>query len=228
MRLFRLRTYQNPDLADHVIHFTGRRGRRNDNVDPAIAAMEDQQRLVHIVVDRRVRAFETFSSDAPVVCLTESTKAAVATLIRERSYSPCGIGFSKQFVFEKQGGPAFYVRGDEWPALTGLLPHPARCRIVRFWPGAQADPGDPPLGYHLTSQSEWLHEREWRVPGDLVFDWPDVKFLIVPHLNWQRFYADWIEGWAGDVYALAFQNIPLVVLDEQGNVVRDELGIWTP
>jgi hypothetical protein len=224
MRVRPLRTYNLPDLADHVIHFTGRAGIRI-NVDDRIEQLPDQERLLHIVVDQCIRGFETFGADAPVVCLTESTKAAVATLVADHRYTPCGIGFSKQFVFDRGGGPALYVRGDEWPATDQLL-HPLRGRAVRFWPGADPDTGEN-LPNHLSAPSEWLHEREWRVPTRLDFGWDDVAFLIVPHHNWQSFYANWIEGWAGDGYARWFESIPAVVMADNGDVIHDGKGIWT-
>lgn len=224
MRVRSLRTYDVPDLADHVIHFTGRAGSRI-NVEPRIEELPDQERLLRIVVDQVIRGFETFGADAPVVCLTESTRAAVTTLIADRRYTPCGIGFSKQFVFDRGGGPALYVRGDEWPAAQEL-PHPLRGRAVRFWPGAVPDIGEH-LPHHLSAPSEWLHEREWRVPGDLEFGWDDVAFVIVPHAGWQAFYASWIEGWTGMGYAQWFESIPAVVMNNDGKVMHDGKGIWT-
>jgi hypothetical protein len=94
MRIHPLRTYDLPDVSDHVIHFTGRDGPRI-NVDLAIANLPPQKRLLQILVDGAVRGFQTFGAGAPVVCFTESTKAAVIRLIGERRYEPCGIGFSK-------------------------------------------------------------------------------------------------------------------------------------
>lgn len=224
MRPYALRRYDLPDIGDHVIHFTGRAGKRI-NVDPAILNLPAQERLLHILVDGVVRGFETFSAGAPVVCLTESTKPAVTKLISERRYEPCGIGFSKQLVFDRGGGPALYVRGDEWPTVADAVPQPVRSRLVRFWPGAQADPGEV-LPEYLLGTSEWLHEREWRVPTELRFDWDDVKFLLVPDRRWQNYYAEWIENWAGDIYAAVFAAIPAVVVDGAGNVVSDDAGVW--
>ena len=141
-------------------------------------------------------------------------------------YEPCGVGFSKQFVFNNGGGPALYVRGDEWATATETLPPPLRRRLVRFWPGAMPDGGEV-LPAHLSGESEWLHEREWRVPGDLHFGWADVDFLIVPHPKWQSFYASWIEDWAGEEYAYVFARIPAAVVNESGQVLADGSGIWT-
>ena len=71
MKVRPLRTYNVPDIADHVIHFTGRAG-KPINVDPKVEALPDEQRLIQILVDGRIRDFETFGADCPVTCLTES------------------------------------------------------------------------------------------------------------------------------------------------------------
>jgi len=197
-------------------------------VDPAVEALPDEERLLQILVDGRIRGFETFGSDGPVTCLTESTKASVSSLLAEGRYTPCGVGFTKQFAFDQGGAPALYIRGDEWAAARSL-PQPLRSRIVRFWPGSEADPELPSqyIPNALSAPSEWLHEREWRIPGDLPFDWDDVSFLIVPHPKWQSFYSSWIQGWAGDSYAGWFESIPAVVMSSDGGVIHDGKGIWT-
>lgn len=225
MKVRPLRTYNVPDIADHVIHFTGRTGKRI-NVDPVIEALPDEQRLLQILIDQKVRGFETFGADGPVACLTESTKASISSLLGDKRYTPCGVGFTKQFAFDRGGGPALYIRGDEWPAAQSL-PQPLRSRIVRFWPGADPQVQGEYIPNALSAPSEWLHEREWRVPGDLPFGWSDVAFLIVPHPNWQSFYSSWIEGWAGEGYARWFDSIPAVVMSQDGAVIHDGKGIWT-
>jgi hypothetical protein len=225
MRVHSLRTYDSPDVGDHLVHFTGRTGARL-NVDHRIEALRAQERLLHILVDCRLRGFETFGAEAPVVCFTESTKAAMRQLIQEGRYEPVGLGFSKQIVFDRGGGPALYVRGDEWPAATAALPQPLRSRLVRLWPGADPEPGDGSLPRHLSRSSEWLHEREWRVPGDVHFSWKDVRFLIVPHARWQSLHASWISTWAGPEYGQVFSHLPAVVMDQTGAVLRDDSGIW--
>ena len=76
----------------------------------------------------------------------------------------------------------------------------------------------------LDPSSEARHD--WAKPTELRFGWHDVKFLIVPHHDWQAFYANWIEGWAGEEYAAVFAKIPAVVMSDDGNVLRDDSGIW--
>jgi len=174
-------------------------------------------------IEQSVRS-KTFGAGSPVACFTESTKPAVSVLLAEGRYTPHGLGFLKQSVFDRGGGPVLYVRGDEWHQMQHV-PQPLRSRAVRFWPGAEEEPGET-LPSHLKTQSEWLHEREWRIPGDFSFDWEDIAFLIVPHPGWQAFYADWIRGWAGEPYSDIFGSIPTVVLNETGGVIADETGMW--
>lgn len=224
MKFRPLHTYNLPDIADHVIHFTGRADPQI-KVDSAIGAMSDEQRLLQILLDGRVRSFKTFGGGDPVACLTESTKASVSSLLGDKRYTPCGVGFTKQFVFDCGGGPALYIRGDEWKAAQALSAA-LRLRIVRFWPGADPDQQGEVIPPWLSGRSEWTHEREWRVPGDLKFDWDDVAFLIVPHPDWQSSCSSLIESRAGENYAEWFASIPAVVMSQDGAVVHDGKGIW--
>lgn len=227
MRIRRLRTYDLPDVSDHLIHFTGRNGLRM-GVGSEISLLSPADRLLRILVEGRIRGFATFgTSGAEIVALTESTQPTVRKVIADGRYVPFGIGFSKQTVFEKNGGPVLYVRGDEWDDARETLPGPLRARLVRFWPGAEADAGEE-LPDHLANESQWLHEREWRVPGDFPFNWGEVAFLIVPNLDWQATHAQQIELSAGEEYAEWFRAIPAVVIDFAGNVIHDGSGIWTP
>jgi hypothetical protein len=223
MKVRPLRRYDLPDMADHVIHFTGRADSQV-KLDPAIGAMSDEQRLLQILLEGRVRSFTTFGGGDAVACLTESTKPSISSLLCERRYTPCGVGFTKQFVFDCGGGPALYIRGDEWEA-TKALPAALRSRVVRFWPGADAEQVEV-IPTSMSGRSEWLHEREWRVPGDLKFGWDDVEFLIVRHSDWQSSCSSLVESQADENVAGWFASIPAVVMSQDGVVVCDDTGIW--
>jgi hypothetical protein len=233
-RVFPLRAYDLPDIGDHVIHFTGRTGGRFAVPDD-IRNLTYPDRLAQILYQGRIRAVPTFGTGGrSIVAFTESSQATVLQLISEGSYTPWGIGFSKQFIFNQGGGPVLYVRGDEWDAVTAALPDPVRARAVRFWPGAAWQVGDPlmfdgaqQLPDAIANESQWLHEREWRVPHDVVFGWGDVKFLIVPA-------PDWVVGQAhqhgiayGAEYEQHFAAIPVVAIDATGQLLYDGSGIWT-
>jgi hypothetical protein len=38
-----------------------------------------------------------------------------------------------------------------------------------------------------SDMTDWMHEREWRVPGDLVFDYPNVAVLIDTKASYREF-----------------------------------------
>ena len=232
-RVSPLRTYDLPDIGDHLIHFTGRTGGRFA-VPDEIRNLNAPDRLAQILYQGRIRAVPTFGTGMrPIVAFTESSQASVLRLISEDRYTPWGIGFSKQFIFDQGGGPVLYVRGDEWDAATAVLPDPLRARVVRFWPGAAWAEGDPltfdgtqQLPDALASTSEWLHEREWRVPHDVVFGWDDVKFLIVPVPDWAVGQAHHYGIAYGGEYERHFGAIPVVAIDAAGHLLHDGSGIW--
>jgi len=113
-RVHALRTYDLPDIGDHLIHFTGRTGgRMGAPVD--IRPLDAPSRLAQILYNGRIRANRTFGTEGrAIVAFTESSQASVLRLIHDGRYTPWGIGISNQFVFDRDGGPFLYVRGDEW------------------------------------------------------------------------------------------------------------------
>jgi hypothetical protein len=233
VRVYPLRTYDLPDVGDHLIHFTGRTGTRMA-VPADIRDLDAPSRLAQILYQGRIRAVRTFGTGSrPIVAFTESSQAAVRRLIADGRYTPWGVGFSKQVIFDQGGAPVLYVRGDEWDAATAQLPDPLRARIVRFWPGAEWEEGDPltadqsqQLPDQLANPSEWLHEREWRVPHDVTFGWSDVKFLIVPAVDWPMLLAHQYGVAYGGEYEAHFRTIPIVAIDATGQLLHDGSGIW--
>lgn len=223
-----LRRYHHPDLSDYVVHFTGRKGGYPNSVPAHIRDEEPWSRLGHILAGLHIKAFPPFGSDVPTVCFTECTVAGIQSLMKDR-YPPCGVAFDKEFIFRRGGGPAYYVRGDEWPQVQGL-PDEIRFRATRWWPGAVEVEGES-LPNHLRNPSEWLHEREWRVrgagtPSGFDFDWADVAFIVAPDPAWQSFIGNFIGGLGGAGYEEAFMAVPVVVVAEDGSAIDDPHGIW--
>jgi hypothetical protein len=73
---------------------------------------------------------------------------SAATLIAEGRYSPCGVGFSKQFVFYAGGGPALYVRGAVialWLGVVVVAPM-ADNVLEQIAPGIYCDTADQLAG----------------------------------------------------------------------------------
>ena len=89
-------------------------------------------------------------------------------------YSPYGIVFSKQLVFEKGGGPALYMRGDSLSTIQSNIPSYLEPFVVPFDPDGILIPG-----VHLN----WVHEREWRLPTSLEFEYSDIQYVIVANIR---------------------------------------------
>jgi hypothetical protein len=172
-----------PDFSDYVIHFTkgSTPWRARYAPQPSslveIAYLDAVGRLVRILEQRTIAATPMPWTDKEAVCFTESVWASLP--YHAAAYSRCGIGFSKSFVFENDGGPAFYMRQDlyasqprwpdaVWPFITPLVPEYASdAHVAAFWAG------------RATRTVDFTHEREWRVPHDLGFEMNDVAFVIV-------------------------------------------------
>ena len=203
MKIRPLRRFSNPDLSDFVVHFTGRAGPHSFGVPSDIANREPWDRLAQILLSHKIRAFAPFGSSEPVACFTECTRAGIQALMADNRYAPCGLAFEKDTVFRAGGGPALYVRGDEWSDIA-QLPATIRARITRFWPGADRSPGEADLPWYLEGPSEWVHEREWRVRGSgdpvgFPFEWEEVAFVIAPDPKWQSFVGSYVGSFASDL-----------------------------
>lgn len=205
-----LRPLDQPDLSNEVVHLTGRLGLANDEVDDAIRQMSARQRLIHILQDGSLRAHRPFHSHwgDPVVCLTEATYDGLKKLVPNR-YPSYGLGFSKTWVFQQGGGPAFYVRGDDWDEFCqagGLSPR-VKAFGTKYWPGLDDETGV--VADSVRRPNEWVHEREWRVPmpedaPDLRFALRNVAILILQSPNEMTFIRDQLGAAGADLAPKVF------------------------
>jgi len=160
------------DQSLYVTHFT-----------KGVGGLRPGQVLRRILRERRVRAGPVGDRcagggrDADAVCLTEAPLLGLIVPTAPRSPAH-GIGFDKRFVYEKGGMPVIYLRRD----LVGPdRTPPVDPRLFPFVKPFAAEVENP------------TYEREWRLPHDLVFDFPDVAFLIVPRRERDRFRAEFPE-----------------------------------
>lgn len=131
--------------------------------------MSPQDRLSAILWSASLRGFPPYGGDDPVVSFTESRPGGLAYLIREKSWAPWGIVLDRDSVFALGGGPVWYVRGDMWDEVIASGLASVRSWFVRLQPG----------------ESEWLHEREWRVPTErLELSTLRVRAVIVGDPHW--------------------------------------------
>ncbi|MBE7702182.1 hypothetical protein H9623_17975 [Oerskovia sp. Sa1BUA8] len=204
MKVNRLLQRVSPDVPDVLLHMTGR-DLRAPRPSADINALSSTSRLASILFRRTILAEVTHGSSWPVACLTQTTRRALASLVPGR-YDGLGIGFHLQSVFDDGGGPALYVRGDEFDAMRNVdkLSEAFRSRMVRYWPGAVGETlSDQILMPHAIARpSQWLQEREWRIPRpdglDQRWGWTfrpeDVAFLLVPS---QEHFNEMRTAWTG-------------------------------
>src|SRR5687767_1211985 len=105
-----------PDLPNFFVHFTGR-SRHYQEKTPAGIPLTAEERLVGILEDGQIRAFSSFSSP-PVVCVSESTRQAVASMVtrgpRQRpAYEPWGLLLRRQEAIDRGFRPVLHLFRDE-------------------------------------------------------------------------------------------------------------------
>lgn len=109
----------------------------------------------------------------PAVCLQETPLVALAESIKYEKelnsdnpkYEAYGIRFNKKYVYDMGGRPVVYENKE---LMKTYLPEEEYWRIVNF---------------DLTDRErivDWTHEREWRVPNNLQFDYSNIE-IIVPN-----------------------------------------------
>ncbi|GAA1657307.1 hypothetical protein [Actinoplanes couchii] len=163
-----------PAQFEWLVHFCGRPNPAavTPTVPLAIRNQQPWQRLFSILWEGQIRGFAPFGSDSPMVCLSESPLEHLRWLLSTRQWPPWGLLLRRQTVYDLGGGPVWYAR----PEQLEMLPAELRGWTVRFETGV--------------NRSDWLHEREWRIPVPLanpVLPLPAdaVPVILVGDPNWQ-------------------------------------------
>lgn len=186
------------DLSSRVTHLT-----KGDTDDEAF------KNLISILEERCIRASKTGSNfingDIPAVCLQEAPLIAIAEnlqyeeTLREEDekqrirYLGFGIRFQKDFIYQKNGRPVIY---DDTNQTKEYLHKSDWWRIVRL------DLSDE---NHMI---DWTHEREWRVPGELLFDYSQCEIIVPSPVYYHKFVEYCLEN-----------NREEILLEIQGIVV---------
>lgn len=107
-----------------------------------------------------------------MVCLSESPLEHLSWLLANRQWPPWGLLLWRQAAYDLGGGPVWYARNEQ----LEKLPTELRSWTVRFDAGV--------------NRSDWLHEREWRIPvppNNPVLQLPPgaVPVILVGDLNWR-------------------------------------------
>jgi len=163
-----------PAQFEFLIHFCGRpsSAAMTPTVPQTIRDLQPWQRLHNILWEGQIRGFPPFGSDSPMVCLSESPLEHLRWLLSHRQWPPWGLLLRRQTAYDLGGGPVWYARTEQ----LATLPAELRGWAVRFEAGA--------------NRSDWLHEREWRIPvppNDTVLHLPpgSVPVILVGDPQWQ-------------------------------------------
>jgi hypothetical protein len=165
-----------PDFSKYLAHFTTVREPVAKDVDnPTVKITQGKtayQRLISILEEKRIYSSTLPWTGRRAVCLTECPWASL--IDHSKVYSPYGIGFNKPHIFSAGGGPAYYVRKYHWDKQeweSDLMTF-----VTPFWPSYRPQKLKQTIKFPSVDYS---HEREWRVPHDLYFDYDDIEFIIV-------------------------------------------------
>ncbi|MFQ2645988.1 abortive infection system antitoxin AbiGi family protein [Aeromonas caviae] len=166
-----------PDFSNYLGHFTtGRQPFSKAQNNPTIEfkGVKPIDRLENILKTKKILASRLPWNNKDAVCLTECPWGSL--LAHAKTYSPYGVGFTKEFVFSKSGGPAFYVRADVYDKQT--WEDSVHRFVTPFWPSYR--PADlKNYGRMRDRDIDYSHEREWRVPCDLEFEYEDIAFVVL-------------------------------------------------
>jgi len=175
-----------PDFSEYVVHFTKDAAPlAEDQAEHLnhIPGMTAKERLFAILQDGRLRATRMPWTNKPAVCFTECTWFSL--MFHAERYSRFGVGFHKSLLFAAGGGPAIYLPPglmEHQKQHVGEGNYPFHERLFAF-----ITPFVPPFAPQDYKEKYWTnkppidfsHEREWRVPHDLVFTIDKVAFVIV-------------------------------------------------
>lgn len=168
---------QRPDFSNYLAHFTSseRPKGHKDAKNPTNIYIDKSalDRLLSILTSKKIIASQLpWVGDYKAVCFTECPWSGL--LGHTKQYSCYGLGFKKEFVFSKGGSPVFYVRADMFDEQhweDKFVPF-----LTPFWPKYAPKNKDFNSGKPL----DYSHEREWRTPNDLEFEYSDVAFVVLP------------------------------------------------
>lgn len=160
------------DMSKYVVHFAKQVDGKN--------AYEN---AMSILYSRKIEARSAFGAGRALaaarksVCFSEVPLHQLKRLADVRG--PYGIGFRKELLVERGGGPILYAYKDtdHARAVNDMVAAAVNEPDHPIW--SLAPFIDLPGVYgHKTYLFEW--EREWRSVGDFSFTPADAAFLIIP------------------------------------------------
>lgn len=217
---------QSLDLPDVLLHLTYRRGKTSPTLEPWIDPMEPWDRVANILRTSTLRFGQPFDSTWPITSFMQTTPRALFDL---DLYT--GIAFHKQSVWDAGGGPAHYVRDDHWPYWRdSSMPPQVKSMGVRLGPGWTRPKQGGFFSEPARARSEWMHEREWRLPAPDPNTWgwtfrrEDVAFLVLPTPELHDRMLGMLTYWGGD--RRWAEKLPVAYPDDTARTFTGVGSLW--
>lgn len=160
------------DMSRYVVHFTKEYPPKTA-YDGAISILYE----LRIVAANPFGAGRNLAPARKSVCFSEVPLHHLGRLADVRGLH--GIGFRKEYIVERGGGPILYT-----------YKHTGQAQAIKAMVHAAADDADSPVwdvapfvnlpGIYGKSEYFYEREREWRHVGDLAFSETNPAFLIIP------------------------------------------------
>jgi hypothetical protein len=177
------------DMSNYVVHFT-----------KGGSAGSDYATMMHIYGNcmlKPARRFGIGKDSAPdpisqeAVCFSEIPPGQWQRM-EERRATKYGLGFNKQFLLSRGGGPIWYAWKEtpHWLALQQMMKDAVREADAPIW---RLTPMIDAPGKYCDREYLFDWEREWRHIGPLNFTPDDVAFLLIPeslHSSARSFFED--------------------------------------
>jgi hypothetical protein len=125
-----------------------------------------------------------------VTCFTETPIDQIEILTikvygRECKLEPYGLVFTKEYIREKQGNPVFYVNDSMFESLWKMFQN-AKDRNFSL-----ADNKTLALISKCDKQMDFHWEREWRIVGNLKFEYDDIFCGLCPEEEINTFESNY-------------------------------------
>lgn len=174
LKEWKKRIAERSDITSHLIHLT-------KPYDNGKIKMKTHEVLIKILKEKKLKGSTTQSGfivgsknavcfqESPLYSLTQNIyfeqKLREQEKLKKIRYVGYGLLFEKTFIYANKGRPVIYDSTEEGKKY---LSKDQWWRIVNL---------------NLSDEEkiiDWMHEREWRVPGELKFELSDVS-IIVPN-----------------------------------------------
>ncbi|WP_442601803.1 DUF2971 domain-containing protein [Paenibacillus sp. KN14-4R] len=185
---WKLRIASRIDITGMVTHLTKPKNYSKDMTEDEINKTSIDT-LIKILSEQRIVGSTTQSGficgNIPAVCFQEVPLYSLAQNVEYEKqnrilgktnkirYCGNGLAFSKFYIYDRSGRPVIYEKRE---AAQEFLPENQFWRIVNL----NISVDDPKI-------IDWTHEREWRIPNELIFELDIVHVILYDKVSLDYF-----------------------------------------